>query len=479
MPEPLKACRRWGGGARGWSLRLLMGLCVLSSLAVAAELPMHPVLGVCVERPLSRTPATGTTISTQLENLVQLSERRFLALLREEHTRVDRWADLGALRQDRQAKGVTSASLEFFKQQRILAILDRSGKVLKRSAGEAEEQGSTSVNSSTPSLGGRKQALLLALEGTDTCPYAVVERSPAELLCYDFDLSLRSRLPLGLAYVHGARAFAEGGAAEFWIFGTNSPPPGSPLAENQQEGSLGVRVQLTAVASRVTPLAAAKLETELEGALGARARDALLSRSLVATPFLDSDRPPPVRVLLHAGAAPPQKGHTPPMWHFFAGQLSAEGFGHVRRVPLRVEALGGERVVDEKEGMVKLPQGSRLFLAEAFSITAENWGMFVSFLLPAASPSGQGGEEGQRSWDVLSLLASFTGARLSQLLILDGDSLQDPRLTRALATRTHWVIPIFFMGRAGGPRELAFHAWGFARDKRSPSLPCAAILALP
>lgn len=479
MPEPLKACRRWDRGAGGGSLRLLVGLGVLSSWAVAAELPMYPVLGVCVERPLSRTPATGMAISTQWENLLQLSERRFLALLREEHTRVDRWADPAALRQDRQAKGVASASLEFSEQQRILAILDRSGKVLKRSTGEPEEQGRTSANHSTPSLGGRKQALLLALEGTDTCPYAVVERSPGELLCYDFDLSLRSRLPLGLGYVHGARAFSDGGAAVFWIFGTNSPPPGSPRAENQQEGSLGVRVQLTAAASRVTPLVAAKLETELEGALGARATDALLSRSVVVTPFLDSDRPPPMRVLLYAGAATPQKGHTPPMWHFFAAQLSAEGFGHLRGVPLRVEARGGERVVDEREGIVKLPQGSQLFLAEAFSMPAENWGMFVSFLLPELSPSGQEGEEEQRSWEVLSLLASFTGARLSQLLILDGDGLQDPRLTRALATRTHWVIPIFFMGRPGGPRELAFHAWGFAKDKRGPSLPCAAILSLP
>ncbi len=207
-------------------------------------------------------------ISTQVVNLLQLSKTRFLALLAEERARVDRWADPGASGQDRQGEGVSSARLESFHRRRVLAILDRSGKIRTRAAAEPDEQEGTSADGSAALVRRRQQPLLLALEDADACPYAVVERAPGQLLCYDFALSLRSRLPLGLSYVYGARAFFEGDAAVLWIFGTPSPPPCSPPTPGRQESSLGVRVQLTAAAPRVAPLVAPALAKELEDAFG-------------------------------------------------------------------------------------------------------------------------------------------------------------------------------------------------------------------
>ncbi len=199
----------------------------------------------------------------------------------------------------------------------------------------------------------------------------------------------------------------------------------------------------------------------------------------MATPFLGADGPPPVRVLLHQGDAAAPRDRTSSVGHFLTAQLSEAGFGDLRRVPLRVEAQGGETAVDEREGVVRLPEGREPFEVQAFSMAGENWGMFLSFMLPEDPASGQEGTKRQRAWEELSVVASFTGARLSRLLVLDSSTIQEPRLTRALATSTHWVIPIFFMGHPRGSRELAFHAWGIAKEEGGPSLPCAAILSLP
>lgn len=183
-----------------------------ASLAAAEELPLQGRRGVCIDRPASTSPATKVETRNELDQLLRLSETRFLVLLRERRMRVDRWADAKRIEADRRSAGVTSAKMEFVEERWALAIVDPAGKVRKRSP----EQRRATVSNPMAVVGNGElrwaRPILPAMEDSPTCPYAVLTRKPASLLCHDLELMPHGAVELPLEFVSGASVHREGDA---------------------------------------------------------------------------------------------------------------------------------------------------------------------------------------------------------------------------------------------------------------------------
>lgn len=165
------------------------------------------------------------------------------------------------------------------------------------------------------------------------------------------------------------------------------------------------------------------------------------------------------------------------MWVFFRTSLGPEGLSAPEPLPLWIEQGESEAVVDQRRATVSVPTGSQLFDMEPFTLNEGRLGLYFHFLLPESASPGGGGDP--KSWIPFQFVALLTGKSLDRVLVLEEDLLHDPKLTGPLETTTHRLLPVLYMGRPGGTRELAFRAFSFAKDRRGPSLPCAAVLSLP
>ncbi len=453
---------------------LLLGV----GCAVAGEPLLQGRQSLCLDRPPATAPATGVETHTDLGQLLRLSETRFLALLREKKTRVDRWADRRRIEEERRAGGTSSAKLEFVEEHWTLAIIDSAGKVRKRSAAHRRN----TPGAAMAAVGGGElrwsRPILLAMEESPTCSYAVLTRSPARLLCYDLELAASNPVDLPVEFVSGASLQREGDAFTVWLFG-QPPRSGGTIHPHASPGG-PVAFRLPMGTRRLAPLPIHG--SALGAAVRAQAKDREGGRltvdddTLDLVPFSDDAQQPPLRVLVRAAGervgAANRRG-----WLFFRASLGEEGLSALEPVPLWIEEGEGEAAIDERRAAVTLPAGSQLFDVEPFTLNENRVGLYFHFLLPEAPSPAGGGDP--KSWIAFQFVALLTGKSLDRVLLLHEDLLHDPKLTRALETRTHRLLPILYMGRPGGARELAFRAFSFAKDRRGLSLPCAAILSLP
>lgn len=454
---------------------LLTGAC----FAAAGELPLEARQGVCIDRPASTSPATTVAARTEIEQLLRLSDTRFLVLLRERRARVDRWADPKRIAEERRATGTTTAKLEPVEEEGTLAIVDAAGKVRQRSP--AQRRAIMSNPMAVVGNGETRWArpILLAMEEGPACPYAVLTRSPASLLCYDFDLMPKSPVELPLEFVSGASVQREGDAATVRVFGR---PPSSRGGEQPAIRTVTAFALHPGVGERsIEPLPVN--ESDLRAAVQGRAKDregrplTVQDHTFDVVPFSDARQPLPLRVLVRVEAERGSPANRQGMWVFFQAYLDQGGLSAPQPLPLWIEQGGSGAVIDERRATVTLPTGSQLFDVEPFSLNEGRLGLYFHFLLPETASAGGGGDN--TSWIAFQFVALLTGKSLDRVLLLREDLLHDPKLTRSLETRTHGLLPILYMGRPGGARELAFRAFSFAKDKRGPSLPCAAILSLP
>ncbi len=446
--------------------------------AAASELPLLGRQGLCLDRPPSTAPATAVMTGTELQQLVRLSETRFVVLLRERQMRVDRWADRARIEKERRAGGTSSATLEFVEEQWTLAIVDGAGKVRKRSADYRRDTPAAAM--ALVSGGEQRWArpILLAMEESPTCSYAVVTRSPARIVCFDVELAASDPVELPVEFVSGAGLQREGNAFTLWLFGKPPRSGGKTQGNENPESPVALRLPLGQRSLAPVPIHG----SVLRAAVQAQAKDregqrlAVDDDTLDLVPFSDGAQQSPLRVLVRAAGervgAPNRLA-----WLFFRAFLGEEGLSALEPLPLWIEEGEGEAVIDARQAVVTLPVGSLLFDVEPFTVAGNRIGLYAHFLLPeASSPAGSGNP---KSWIAFQFVALFSGRSLHRVILLNEDLLHDPKLTGPVDTRTHWLLPVLYMGRPGGAQELAFHAFSFAKDKRGPSLPCAAILSLP
>lgn len=453
---------------------LVVSILAVTSSLWASELPLSAQRGVCLDLPSSKEPATGTTRWWGLKQLVELGSQRFLALLTSEQARPDRWADNKKMKPQ---NGRAEATLEFSRTAWVVAEVNASGAILRRSLDLASPANPDTEERWMHRVG---TPFLLQLEDVDTCFAALAFRDPGKLVCYDLQLNVNSEHTLGLDEVSGITFDRRPEDPRVWVFGKArtrtqgaAPSAGSKLVLNKlhvRNGKLE-REELDAHAF------VEDLQRVARDQQGERGPYTLSNIELA--PFADPDVHPPFRTLIRAeGVKPSTQGKTN-AWLFFRSEIGEDGLGEIKQLPLWIEDGSNEPVLNEESATVRVPEGTQMAQVEAFSIAPGRSGLYLMLLLPEGSAAQAAGVAPKpSSWAVLQLLFLFSNEKLLRLVDLDNEVFYNAELTKPLATSTHSVAPIRYMGRPGSPRALSFHAFGVAKDKRSPSLPCAAIFTL-
>ncbi len=463
-----------------WQLPLAAALCALPP-AVAGEKPAF--VGV---RLLQNTfapsvaPATGDTKDGKISRLARVSERRYLALVEESYFQIDPWADPKQMEKERRASGVVSAPFRRLQATLSLAVLDPTGRILKRSVGGPEL--STAVSPYPNS-----HHLPLVLDPSERCPYAILHASSRSLICFDHELGFVEKFDVPLDEIGAPRIALAGGSASIVFFGRQysqrrSAATFSEVYDATPEAPVGLGARLDLEEGAWRPLAVDP--AQLASDLSRRARSPqgekvpLLPATLQLIPFRGGSPGSEFGVLIEAASS--ERFDSALRFegtrYFFRSRLGSEGLGTVEPLPFWIVQEERTNVeVRKVDGgiAVYLPAFAKFADLQVFERGDRSFA--VALHLAYKAPEADGSYHPSR-WSALQLIVLFTGTQLDSLLRMDDEELLEAA-TKPLSQGDRWVALVKLVDFLGKD-EFAFWAFCGHRQRPKENQRCVAIARL-
>ncbi len=471
------------GGPRGFRRPHLPLAVVLGVLATAVAAEEPALVGV---RLLQNTfvpsvaPATGETRDGKILRLARISEKRYLALVQESYFQVDPWADRKQMERERRESGIVSATLKFAKDTVSLAMLDPTGKIVKRSGGGPELSAALSPYPNS-------HHLPLVLEASERCPYAILHASSRSLICFDHELGFVEKVEIPLDEIRVPRVTLDGVSSSISFFGRQySQRPAAATfsevddAKPEVPVGFGVRFEVEEGAWRPLPIEPAQLASDLSrlarGPKGEKVQVAPASVQII--PFRDMDQALDFGVLIEAASG--ERFDSAVRFagtrHFFRSRLGTEGLGTVEPLPFWI--VQEERTdvdVRKVDGgiAVHLPPFAKYADLQVFGRGERRFAVAIHLAFKAAQADGT---YHPSRWSALQLMVLFTGTQLDSLLRMDDEELLEAA-TKPLYQGDRWVALarlVDFLGKD----EFAFWAFCGHRQRPKESQRCIAIASL-
>ncbi len=460
-------------------LPLAVVLGVLST-AVAAEEPAF--VGVKLLQNTfvpSTAPATGETRDGKILRLARISEKRYLALVEESLFQIDPWADRPQMEREGRESGSVAASMKTLKDAVYLAILDSTGKIVKRSGGGPELPPAMSPYPNS-------HHLPLVLDGSARCPYAILHASSRSLICFDHELGFKGEFAIPLDEIGPARVASEGVSGSIYFLGRrySQRPPAATFSEvndakPETPTDLGVRLDLEDQAWHPLALAPVQLASDLSrvarGVEGEKVQ--LHPASLQLVPFRDESQAAEFGVLIEAASAErfDSRVRFAGTRHFFRSRLGREGLGAVEALPFWIVQEERSDVEVRKVGggvAVHLPAFAKLFNFQVFERGERRFAVFFDLAFKVAEASGS---YHPSRWSSCQLLVLFSGASVDRVLRLDHELLE--AAAKPLSRGERWVA-LAKLSDFLGKDEYAFWAFCGHRQRPRESQRCVAIASL-
>jgi hypothetical protein len=429
-------------------------------------------------------PGSKDSEDWRVKRLAPIDKKRFLALLNHSRIRHDVWSEPEAVRKAQKTRGVVSGTGTSVTSSYTLAILRRDGKLLATSDEPAEAE-------IRPPLYAGAHALPLVMDGTDTCPYALLEPTGGNLLCYDLDLHFMGSHRLPLDEITGAKVTFDGVEYTLWLFGARygeRPATKSwgdtDRAAPERPRALGARFKIGDDTPEPLPFAVDELQDRLRRV----ARDPEGERveldpaGIRLVPFNDLDQDDTFWALAEAISADrrDQRSIFSGSRLYFRVRLSPQGLGKVEQLPVWVvQEDRGAPEMDLERGIFSFPRYLEPEDLQAFSLGRNDLAVRLKLAYKAPQPDGSFGDDPVfESTDLLGVFRG-TGQPATWIPLQQEQTILRWRDQFARNNADLDVLPGWFLDRVGRD-EFAFRAHcrrrGAAR-KVAPA-PCVAFLEL-
>jgi|GEM_PF-1924887 hypothetical protein len=424
-------------------------------------------------------PAIGDTRDGKILRLARISEKRYLALVEESYFQVDPWADRKQMERERRESGSVSATLKFAKDTLSLAMLDPTGKIVKRSGGGPEL--STAVSPYPNS-----HHLPLVLEASERCPYAILHASSRSLICFDHELGFVEKVEIPLDEIGVPRVTLDGVSSSISFFGRQySQRPAAATfsevydAKPEVPVGFGVRFEVEEGAWRPLPIEPAQLASDLSrlarGTKGEKVQVAPASIQII--PFRDASQAAEFWVLIEAASS--ERFESAVRFagtrHFFRSRLGAAGLGAVEALPFWiVQEERADVEIREVGGgtAVHLPAFAKYADLQVFGRGERRFAVAIDLAFKAAQADGT---YHPSRWSALQVMALFTGTKVDKVIRVDDDLLG--AAAKPLSRGDRWVSLVKLVDSLG-KNEYAFWALCGNRQRPKENQRCVAILTL-
>ncbi|MGQ9495848.1 MAG: hypothetical protein ACUVRY_10590 [Thermoanaerobaculaceae bacterium] len=447
-----------GGAAHRLPLALLFAAL---PLVAAAEKPVLQGTGLWENVDTVKIePATDITEECVVRRLVRLSKTRYLALVAESRHQLDRWVDPKTIEEQRKTKGFVDVPLKIFKDSLALVFLDPQGRIIKHSTGgpEVPEAMSPFPNS---------HHLPLVVEGSDRCPYALLQARERVLVCYDHELGYLGKHEIPLDEIGVPVVSLQAGEPSIVFFGKNyrerpKVERFGDLFRAKPEVPVGFGQRFAVEEGTWSPLPIDPIE--LAGALSRVARGPagekvkISPASVQLVPIRETSPAESFDVLITGVSAQEFVSLVQffGVHHFFRARFTPTGLGSLAALPFWV--VQEERTeVDIRQAnggtVVHVPAVAKLFELQAHSRGEQR---FAFYMMLTYKQKRDDGSYDPDWWHAIKLLSLFSGKDLDKVISLDDDEILEPA-ARSLSTSDRSVNLIKFIDFLGKD-ECAFLA---------------------
>lgn len=401
---------------------------------------------------------------------VPVSKDTFLCLLDYRKSQLDRWGDEKLIEKEKRENHVVdSVPIKSLESGLLLALVHRSGKVIKRST----------IGPQVPQFPGGltwSQPLPVAMERSADCPYGIVHPGRRVLACYDLQLNWTRSFEIPLDEIGFTKPVNRGETVALWVFGQRFPSGALapdhdatyPVTSVGPE-ALGGILELPSGRWIPLPFSASEMLAQLQ--LKARGPDGALIKLrqelLAVRPFDDPEGVEPFWALATAVASKDLDDLAfQGLRAFFRLEIDATGLVTTEQVPLWVvQENRSDLVLEEKHSVVRAPIRTILTDFQGFSLSPTKYAVYLRFAFQVPDDRGNL----PRWWEEADVLALVISRTLHRLVAVD-----DPTSQRWEALR---VRPYELRGRLG-KLEFAFGAVCRDRQDLQKRFPCFAIMNL-
>ncbi len=427
----------------------------------------------------SVAPATGESRDGRILRLARISEKRYLALVEESRFQIDPWADTKKMEEERRGSGSVSAAFKTAKSTLSLAMLDSTGRMVKRSAGGPDLSPAVSPYPNS-------HHLPLVMEASERCPYAILHASSRSLICFDHELGFVEKVEIPLDEIGAPRVTLTGASSTISFFGRQySQRPAVATfsqvydAKPEMPVGLGVRFDLEERAWRPFAVEPAQLAGDLSrlarGPLGEKVQ--LAPASIQIVPFRGMDKAADFGVLIEAASS--ERFDSAVRFagtrHFFRSRLSGEGLQAIEALPFWI--VQEERADVDIRAVaggtaVHLPAFAKYADLQVFERGERRFAVAFDLAFKARHADGT---YDPSSWSALQVLVLFSGSKVDQVLRLDDELLA--KAAQPLSLGDRWAALLKLVDTVGKD-EYAFWALCGSRHKPNKAERCIAVASL-
>lgn len=413
---------------------------------------------------------TRTSAHWAVRRVAPVSRDTFLCLIDYSKSQLDRWADEKLITKEKQENWlVQSVPLKTLESGLLLGLVHRSGRVIKLST----------PGPHAPRFAGGvtwSQAVPVVLESLPECAYAILHPGRQTLECFDLQLNWTRSFEVPLHEIGFAKQVNRGETLELWVFGQRFPADSLPSSRdtsfpisNLAPEALGGILELPSGSWKPLPVATGRILDELTSkARGPDGSQLRLRQELLALrPFEDLEAGEPFWILATGVTSDnlEELGFQGARV-FVRFRIGAAGLVAGEQVPFWVvQESRPDMVLDEKNGLIRVPTRTVLTDFQGFSLSPTSYGVYLRFAFQVADDRGKF----PVWWEEADVLVLVTSKSLDRLVEVD-----DP-------TSRPWedlrVRPFELRGRVG-KRQFAFGAICRDRQNIQKRLPCFALMSL-